>query len=221
MNDRKTILDDIRNNLSASGDLVEDSLPEIGQRRLEGDRNDMLQRLKEECAAVSTNLHPVRNIDDAARIVDRMLNENGVSRLVITEDPIVQAISSRVIGRHEVVPSSSERSLIEQADMGITTVRLAIAEHGTFVMIPDDDHGRLASLLPPHHLIVMSQDRLVGTLSEALQFIEDDEGGIPENVTFISGPSRTADIEQTLVTGIHGPAKLDVVLIEQFSTDES
>ena len=96
--------------------------------------------------------------------------------------------------------------------MGLTGVRLAIAEHGTLMLAPEDDHGRLAALLPPHHVAVVRESELVGTLAEAIDHLGSEPQ--PATITFVSGPSRTADIEQTLVIGIHGPALLDILLIE-------
>ena len=79
------------------------------------------------------------------------------------------------------------------------------------VLAAEDDRSRFAALLPPHHVAILSERRILGTLAEALAKL--GEGPLPADVTFVSGPSRTADIEQILVIGIHGPTRLDILLV--------
>ena len=215
MSERDDILSTIRRNLAAAGDPYEESLPDISRSRLDGDREVLVRRLVEECEAVSTVVHLVHDLAHAARVLEELLNSRNISRLAVSQDPLARELSSRVLGNHEVIDSHADLAEIERTDMGLTGARMAIAEHGTFVLVPDDDHCRLVSLLPPQHVIALPLNRLLGTLAEALEQLS--EGGpmeIPSNVTFVSGPSRTADIEQTLVTGIHGPAQLDILLVE-------
>ena len=95
---------------------------------------------------------------------------------------------------------------------GATEADFGIAETGTVVEVSGPGRSRLASLLPEFHLVVLPVSRLRSGLGEVLSEIESR--GIPgAAVTLITGPSRTADIEQVLTIGVHGPARLHVVLL--------
>lgn len=215
MNARQEILESVRQHLARDTNPHTTQLPNIDRESLGNNTNELVERLHKECEAVGTSLHLLRDIEHASTVLDDLVQSREVQRLAISHDSLVRSISSRVIGNHDVIDAGAARSEIEQVDLGISTARLAIAEHGTFVLVPEDDDGRLVALLPPQHIIVLPVDRIVGTLAEALQHLASThQGTTPPNVTFVSGPSRTADIEQTLVTGIHGPAPLDIFLIE-------
>jgi L-lactate dehydrogenase complex protein LldG len=92
-------------------------------------------------------------------------------------------------------------------------VRGGVADTGAIVLWPDEHEPRLMSLVPPVHVAVLDADTIAGSLSEMMQK-ENWADGMPTNALLISGPSKTADIEFTLVFGVHGPKEL-VVLIRQ------
>ena len=103
-------------------------------------------------------------------------------------------------------------TLFNDVDAGFTTVRSAIADTGTLVLWPSPEEPRLLSLVPPIHVALLSAATIRDTLLSVLR----DEGwakGLPPNVVLVSGPSKTADIEQTLAYGVHGPKRLVVVLV--------
>lgn len=106
-----------------------------------------------------------------------------------------------------------KRQLFEQVDVAVTGARCGIAETGSLVLWPDAQEPRLMSLVPPVHVALLSADALYRTLAEAMQ-AEDWAGRMPTNVLLISGPSKTADIEQTLAYGIHGPKTLITLILE-------
>ncbi len=178
-----------------------------------GSLDDELKRASEEVEAVAGRVHRVPDLDAAARAFSGLIDAGRIDRLAVSRDPMARAVSARVVGRHEVIDPEGQRDRIAEADMGLTGARLGIAEHGTLMLLPEEDHGRLAALLPPHHVAILGVSDLVGTLAEALETLEIEAQ--PATVTFVSGPSRTADIEQTLVSGIHGPAHLDILLVEE------
>ena len=209
MNDRRWILDRVH---SAIADVDrENGLPDLSREGIDGGIDALVHRFIEEVEAVSGVVHHVPNIDAAARELETLIRSNQITSLAVSRDPLARAISSRVIGQHEVLDPEDNQDAIAEADMGLTGARLGISEHGTLMLAPEDDHGRLAALLPPHHVAILATSDLVGTLSEALARLGEE---IPPTITFVSGPSRTADIEQTLVIGIHGPARVDIILVD-------
>ena len=107
-------------------------------------------------------------------------------------------------------PSSSELFAI---DIGITTAQAAIAETGTLVLDSSRERNRLISLVPPVHIAIVDAANIYSTLGETLAVLHRD-GAVSPIVTFVTGPSRTADIELTLAIGVHGPQELYVIVNE-------
>ncbi|MBB1488786.1 LutC/YkgG family protein [Oceanospirillum sediminis] len=104
--------------------------------------------------------------------------------------------------------------LFSGVDGAVTDVRSAIAETGSLVLWPDNDQPRLMSLVPPVHFAIVDADQLKNTFHEVIRSEGWVNQGMPTNALLISGPSKTADIEQTLAYGVHGPKEL-IVLIRQ------
>ena len=100
-----------------------------------------------------------------------------------------------------------------QIDAGITSVRAGVAETGAVVLWPTSHEPRLMSLVPPVHVAVLDADTIYNSLGEMMT-AERWADGMPTNALLISGPSKTADIEFTLVFGVHGPKEL-VLLIRK------
>jgi L-lactate dehydrogenase complex protein LldG len=103
-------------------------------------------------------------------------------------------------------------TLFAGVDAGITTCLGGIADTGSLVLRPSPREPRLLSLLPPLHLVLLDPGRIWDTLWQALGEL-GWAAGMPPNALVISGPSKTADIEQTLAYGVHGPQRLVVVLV--------
>jgi L-lactate dehydrogenase complex protein LldG len=102
--------------------------------------------------------------------------------------------------------------LFSQIDAAITNSQCGIAETGSLVLIPDHDEPRLMSLVPPVHIALLDAKRLYQSFAEVIEK-EPWANGLPTNVLLISGPSKTADIEQTLAYGIHGPKQLITLIL--------
>jgi L-lactate dehydrogenase complex protein LldG len=103
-------------------------------------------------------------------------------------------------------------SLFTSADAGITTCLGGIAETGGLVLCPSPREPRLLSLVPPIHLVLLDPARIWDTFWHAVRELGWSRS-IPPNALVISGPSKTADIEQTLAYGVHGPKRLVVILV--------
>lgn len=104
------------------------------------------------------------------------------------------------------------RDACEKADIGITSADYALADTGTLVMIASPAEARLVSLLPPAHIAVVPMDRVLTSLDELFTLVPmpADQSS---SMVLITGPSRTADIEQILVRGVHGPGQISVLLV--------
>ncbi len=109
--------------------------------------------------------------------------------------------------------SEWKQDLFNSVDASITSTLGGIAQTGTLMLWPDREEPRLMSLVPPVHIAVVEADAIVETFSEAVSK-GNWAAGMPTNALLISGPSKTADIEQILAYGIHGPKQLVVLILE-------
>ena len=89
----------------------------------------------------------------------------------------------------------------------------AIAETGTLVVLSGPDSPTATTLLPDTHVAVLRAERIVAGMEDAFALIRQERGAVPRAVHMISGPSRTGDIEQTIVLGAHGPFRVHIVLV--------
>ncbi len=102
--------------------------------------------------------------------------------------------------------------LVHEVQASVTTARSGIAQTGSLVLWPTPDEPRLMSLLPPIHVVLVDKGNIRDSLAETMQ-VEGWAGSMPTNAVLVSGPSKTADIEQTLAYGVHGPKELIVLVI--------
>jgi L-lactate dehydrogenase complex protein LldG len=111
--------------------------------------------------------------------------------------------------------TAKNKDRISKADIGITEVDYAIADTGTLVLIADKNQPRSVSLLPPIHLAIVRPENLVRNINDLFIIIKsklEASEDITSCMTFVTGPSRTADIELSLTLGVHGPKELYVLI---------
>lgn len=97
--------------------------------------------------------------------------------------------------------------------VGITGAFCAVAETGTLMLCSGAGTPAVSSLLPETHIAAVSRGRIVAGMEDAWALLRSDIGAMPRAVNFVSGPSRTADIEQTVTLGAHGPYRVHVLLL--------
>ncbi len=97
--------------------------------------------------------------------------------------------------------------------LGITGAFCAIAETGTLVVLTGADTPTATTLLPDTHVAVLRADRIVSGMEEAFALVRRERGGMPRAMNMISGPSRTGDVEQTIVLGAHGPFRVHILVV--------
>ena len=113
------------------------------------------------------------------------------------------------------IPLTPELQL-KDCDVSITTCECLVARTGTIVLSAAKQNGRTASIYAPIHICIAYPDQLVYDLRDALKFIKEKyQQKIPSLISFATGPSRTADIEKTLVVGVRGPKEVYVFLVDR------
>ena len=188
-------------------DLPEWSPPDFGA--------DRLTRFTAMLEAAHAEVHVVTAADWPARLL-ALLGGRVRTLLAAPDSPLFAAWGGladapRLIatGRPVEVMKSA---LLHDIDAAITTAIAGIAETGTLVLAPTPAEPRLMSLLPPLHIALVDQSTIVDSLPAALART-GWAVGMPTNVVLVSGPSKTADIEQTLAYGVHGPKEVVVLVV--------
>jgi len=153
--------------------------------------------------------------DKIASDLSQFLRERQCKRVGIPASPRLEKLNipqTITDGGAEIVRwSESTLDAAYDLDCGVTDVYAAVAETGSLVIRPGTHHGRALSLVPPIHVAIVEPADIVADLIDLLEKIESSDR-VP-NITLITGPSKTADIEGALVTGVHGPGVVRVYLI--------
>lgn len=112
------------------------------------------------------------------------------------------------------------RSLGAAAAAGLTGANFGIAATGTVVLESTDENVRITTTLPEKHFVLLDPRKILATADEAVPLLNDFHRQLPQAyLAYITGPSRTADIERVLTIGVHGPAELHILLLEGVSED--
>ncbi|WP_374166263.1 lactate utilization protein C [Arcticibacter sp. MXS-1] len=150
--------------------------------------------------------------EDEIQFIENLLSladEKGWRKIYCWEPPLQELLS------HFEFPFYSTETDFMQAEVGITLCESLIARNGSILLSNGNAAGRRLSIYPPHHIVVAFTSQLVPDLKDALKQLKARYStSIPSMVSVVTGPSRTADIEKTLVLGAHGPKELIVFLLE-------
>lgn len=130
--------------------------------------------------------------------------------VVQSESEVGETVKRLTEGKKIATPNALRADLFK-SEVGVTSAQAGIAETGTLVLDSSVDRNRLVSLVPPVHIAILDASRIYTTLGETLAVLQSGEELSPA-ITFITGPSRTADIELTLAIGVHGPQELHVII---------
>ncbi len=164
------------------------------------------------------NARVVASSEEVAPAVVGIARELGAERAALWETPAMRALGVRAaLNAAGVVAWSptdggDARQAMAEAAVGVTGVDAVLADTATLILGTDGTRPRGVSLLPPVHVAVIPEERILATLAEWLAEARA-AGAMPSAYTFVSGPSRTADIELTLTVGVHGPGAVYAVVV--------
>lgn len=175
------------------------------------DTKELIDLFRGALESVNGNCSTVADETAAAARLEQLIELNQLQRLAVSDSPMVGRLMREIDGHGEVLWNAEPEALFE-CDAGITSAQWAIAETGTLVLESKSERSRLVSLIPPMHIAIVDAGRIRRTMSEALEAVGKAEE-LSRTVTFITGPSRTSDIELTLAIGVHGPGKLHVIVV--------
>jgi len=160
---------------------------------------------------VSGKYSVVYDETEAAEVLLSIISEKNARKIAFSDSPLVKKIVGFLKMDAEFIENASAEILFE-SDLGITGAQLAIAETGTLVLESESERHRLTSLVPPAHVCILEAKNIRQTLGEILEVLQSR---LNPAITFITGASRTSDIELTLAIGVHGPGELHVILINK------
>jgi len=207
-------------------------LPELGPVMPPIPRDELIPKFESELTKVSGTPYRAQNLQELEDHLKSLLGptEGGI---VLSRNPLLARLGLpeklRAWGKTVAVWSESAedksgaqgasfRDRSFSAGVGITGVDFVLAESGTLVLSSATEGAQLTSLAPPVHVALYRPEQVLGSMEEVLERLpvpRNPDDSLPGRaVVFITGPSRTADIEQILIRGVHGPREVHAILVE-------
>lgn len=214
-NAREAILSSIRSHLAASVpyDRREVSTGSVSDRVDFKHNGSLIDLFKQSLESVGARCQIASSDTDITDALTRIITNLKAQRLAISDDAEVKRLLYETDLEIEELGIAPNAADIFRFDVGISTTQAAIAETGTLVLDSINERHRFVSLVPPVHIALVNASTIRETLGEALSLLRKEKEISPA-VTFITGPSRSADIELTLTVGVHGPQELYVIVNE-------
>lgn len=205
-----------------------DALPPLGRVLPPIDPVDLVARFEQELGEVAVSPQRVQSRSEIRELLNRILEHDRASGVVLSRNPLLGRLKLRSILDEAGIPSwvctsdaepASYRDHCFSAAAGITGVDFALAESGSLVVSSVTEGAQLSSLAPPIHIAFYLRRQVVESLEEVLDGVaksaEPSESIGGRSIVLITGTSRTADIEQILIRGVHGPREVHAVLVEE------
>ncbi len=180
---------------------------EVGPQPLAAHTRDRLAQFRKECDRLFTTYATVASMGHVPGEVARYLRDGKLEARVVAWKSLAALDWSGTGVAIDDRPANGEDRT------GLTGCFCAIAETGTLLLLSSPATPKATALLPETHICVARAARMVDTMEESFALMRDETGEPPRATFFVSGPSRTADIEQTIVIGAHGPYRVHVILV--------
>ena len=230
---RTSIVDPTPDSATAGFDSAETART-IAQTAINDARERSSQLAGEMAQAAETigwKVHRATNAEDASSIIAQICEDKSAKSVlrsshdvldeIVVDNAVTNTGAKIETTKHDGDYGQSEIEKMKakdfSADVGITGVDYAIAETGTVVLHPRSGLSRLVSLAPPTHIAVLRPGEVLASMDELFAMERNDflNGELSGSMNLISGPSKTADIEGTTVTGIHGPLEVHLVILSE------
>ena len=215
MSAREKILGNIRRSLDRDSDRSLDSgalrartqaharhlLPEFDE--------EPVYRFRQKMMAAHATVSEVNSLTQVALEITGYLNDHDLApEIVISGEPLITQLSwpQDVIRVEQRLPRGSDT-------VSVTSALYGIAETGTLMLVSGEQSATSLNFLPDYHIVVLPVEQMVLRMEDAWDGLRERFPTMPRTVNFISGPSKTADVEQTVEYGAHGPRCLHVILL--------
>jgi L-lactate dehydrogenase complex protein LldG len=229
VSDEPAVLVEIRRALGRSESSRPPALEPFIQPGAEGNHQDIVAQFIAEVTAVRGEVHCAQSDEEVAPLIIDICRSTGARKVALSGSPLLaeRNLSARfaehgleVMIAAQFGPGRRVELLSELAGCGagVTAVDYAIAETGTIVLSSDEEHALVVSLLPPVHIAVVGERQVKATMAEAVSWLKVERMGRSQScrsANFITGPSRTSDVELTLSIGVHGPKELHLIVLAE------
>jgi L-lactate dehydrogenase complex protein LldG len=224
MTEREKILGRIREALSASAErhghgVVQEShsasheshasqwLPAVGESF-----EQRVELFRANAADLKASFQLLNSREEAAVHLRELAAAKGWKKVATHTGELMQSICAGLTTDILKTDGGYDVNELETCDAGITECDALIAQTGSVLVTSRSAGGRALSVLPPHHIVLARREQLIADLPAAFALVKETYGAnMPSMISFITGPSRTGDIERILVLGAHGPKELTIL----------
>ncbi len=222
MNDRETILQSIQVALKKPSlkqdvykvednttELIKQVTPAVGESF-----DEQLALFKKNAQELKAEFFAVNSVDEIVQTILKIKDSEQWKSVATHYDGLTESICDKIGLPILKLKAGYDVMELEKCSASVTVCDCLVAQTGSVAVSSASTGGRAISVLPPHHIVIAKKDQLVPTMLDAIGLIKKRYNDkFPSMVSFITGPSRTGDIERILVLGAHGPKKLTIFLI--------
>ncbi len=184
-------------------------LPSVGKQF-----DDWIELFAKNSEELKTSFHLLENRAELPHRMAELASNEGWARIASHSTPLIEEALRSIDLPRLSTDESFDIYELEHCDAGITGCDALIAQTGSIAVSNGSAGGRALSIVPPHHVVVATRDQFVPDLTAAFAVLRANYGGgFPSFMSFVTGPSRTGDIERILVLGAHGPKKLTIFCV--------
>jgi L-lactate dehydrogenase complex protein LldG len=208
MPERENILHKVRTALGRRGGDAPERAPAARLVLPEMSREERVERLVREFPARA------ERADSPGHACDLVRSLLAGRTAAAIRNSLLESLGILALDGVRTVSSSAEeiRAVAASVEVGISCPEYALVDPGALIVLSSGRDERLLSLLPPAHIAVVSADSVLSGLDELFTVVPDP-AAVSSSMVLIGGPSRTGDIEMTLVQGVHGPGELNLVVV--------
>lgn len=227
---KEHILAQIRTALGRSASTVSpEPLPLFARPHASKEVAELVRQFSRELEKVGGSVACVETVAEIREHFQRLFPADEFPSVAVSNSEVLRQVREWLVADNRNIVPAFEEFLVENekqaheysevlldATLGVTTADFALSDTGTLVLLSGGEQHRLISLLPPVHVCFLDPSRIFGSLNELLAHLEvsyETHGSLPQALTCITGPSRSADIELTITMGVHGPRALHVILL--------
>ncbi|MFL6210095.1 MAG: lactate utilization protein C [Pyrinomonadaceae bacterium] len=225
--EQEQVLADVRRALGRSETIRPAPLEPFVEARTEETGAELDARFTGEATAVGAQVHRASSAEEAVALVARICQAARVREVALSGAPLLTEMDVRAQLAARGLPAfrvtetdAAERdkliTRLECCGAGVTAVDYALAETGTVALSSDEEGALLVSLLPAIHIALLRPQQIIGSIADVIGKLKLERmgrAGPSRAATFITGPSRTSDVELVLSIGVHGPKELHLIML--------